>query len=155
MLGILAVDAFDLTVHDVSVVGEIETGIPLPGLPDISLLDLPFLAAGAAGIVFLAVGESLGAGRAFAARHRYEIDADQELVALGAANLSTGLFGGFTVDASLSQSATAESAGTRSQLSSIVTAGAHPRHGRCCWPRSSRTCRTPCSARSSSRRSWA
>jgi high affinity sulfate transporter 1 len=122
VLGILAVEAFDLEVHDVSVVGEIQTGIPIPGLPNISILDLPFLAAGAAGIVFLAVGESLGAGRAFAARHRYEIDADQELVALGAANLSTGLFGGFTVDASLSQSATAESAGTRSQLSSIVTA---------------------------------
>jgi SulP family sulfate permease len=123
VLGILAVVAFDLTVHGVSVVGEIETGIPLPGIPPISILDIPFLAAGAAGIVFLAVGESLGAARAFAARHRYEIDADQELVALGAANLSTGLFGGFTVDASLSQSATGEAAGTRSQLSSIVTAG--------------------------------
>ena len=123
VLGIIAVEAFDLEVHDVSVVGEIQTGIPIPGLPNISLLDIPFLAAGAAGVVFLAVGESLGAGRAFAARHKYEIDADQELVALGAANLSAGLFGGFTVDASLSQSATAESAGTRSQLSSIVTAG--------------------------------
>ena len=122
VLGIIAVEAFDLKVHDVSVVGEIQTGIPIPGLPNISLLDLPFLAAGAAGVVFLAVGESLGAGRAFASRHKYEIDADQELVALGAANLSSGLFGGFTVDASLSQSATAESAGTRSQLSSIVTA---------------------------------
>ncbi len=123
VLGILAVIAFDLTAHGVTVVGEIETGIPLPGIPRISLLDIPFLAAGAAGIVFLAVGESLGAARAFAARHRYEIDADQELVALGAANLSAGLFAGFTVDASLSQSATGEAAGTRSQLSSIVTAG--------------------------------
>jgi high affinity sulfate transporter 1 len=123
VLGILAVEAFDLAAQGVSVVGEIQTGIPIPGLPNISILDLPFLAAGAAGIVFLAVGESLGAGRAFAARHKYEIDADQELLALGAANLSTGLFGGFTVDASLSQSATAESAGTRSQLSSIITAG--------------------------------
>ena len=122
VLGILAVTAFDLTAHGVSVVGAVETGIPRPGIPPISLLDIPFLAAGAAGIVFLAVGESLGAARAFAARHRYEIDADQELVALGAANLSAGLFGGFTVDASLSQSATSEAAGTRSQLSSIITA---------------------------------
>ena len=122
VLGILAVTAFDLTAHGVSVVGAVETGIPRPGIPPISLLDIPFLAAGAAGIVFLAVGESLGAARAFAARHRYEIDADQELVALGAANLSAGLFGGFTVDASLSQSATGEAAGTRSQLSSIITA---------------------------------
>jgi MFS superfamily sulfate permease-like transporter len=107
----------------VSVVGTIDRGVSLPGLPDISLLDIPFLAAGAAGIVFLAVGESLGAGRAFAARHRYDIDQDQELVALGAANVSTGLFGGFTVDASLSQTATAEAAGAHTQLSSLITSG--------------------------------
>jgi sulfate permease, SulP family len=65
----------------------------------------------------------VGAGRAYAVRHHYEIDADQELLALGAANLSSGLFGGFTTDASLSQTATAESAGAKSQLSSLVTSG--------------------------------
>ena len=65
----------------------------------------------------------LGSGRAFATRHGYEIDPDQELVALGGANISSGLFGGFTTDASLSQSATAESAGARSQLSSLLAAG--------------------------------
>ncbi len=122
VLGILAVGAFDLTVHGVTVVGEVATGLPHVGIPRISPLDLPYLAAGAAGIVFLAVGESLGAARAFATRHRYEIDPDQELFGLGAANVSAGLFGGFTVDASLSQSATAESAGVKSQLSSLVTA---------------------------------
>ena len=53
--------------------------------------------------------------------YRYEIDPDQEMVALGAANLSSGLFGGFTTDASLSQTATAETAGAKSQLSSLVT----------------------------------
>jgi high affinity sulfate transporter 1 len=123
VLGIVAVTAFDLVARGVSVVGAIDTGVPLPGLPDISLLDIPYLAAGATGIVFLAVGESLGAGRAFAARHRYDIDQDQELVALGAANVSTGLFGGFTVDASLSQTATAEAAGAHTQLSSLITSG--------------------------------
>jgi SulP family sulfate permease len=107
----------------VTVVGTIATARPELGIPRVSLLDLPYLAAGAAGIVFLAVGESLGAGRSFAARHRYEIDADQELIGLGAANVSAGLFGGFTVDASLSQTATAEVAGGRSQLASLVTAG--------------------------------
>ena len=71
--------------------------------------------------MFLAVGESIGAGRAYAGRHRYEIDPDQEMVALGAANLSSGLFGGFTTDASLSQTATAETAGAKSQLASLVT----------------------------------
>ena len=73
--------------------------------------------------MFLAVGESVGAGpRLRRAATSYEIDADQELLALGAANLATGLFGGFTTDASLSQTATAEAAGAKSQLASLVTA---------------------------------
>jgi SulP family sulfate permease len=91
-------------------------------LPQVSLGDLTYLITGAIGIVFLAVGESLGGARSFAAKHRYEINPDQELIALGAANISAGLFQGFTVDASLSSTATADEAGERTQLSSIVTA---------------------------------
>jgi high affinity sulfate transporter 1 len=122
VLGILAVAIFNLDEKGVSIVGAIPTGLPMPGLPDISLHDLPYLITGAVGIVFLAVGESLGAARAFAAKYRYEIDPDQELIALGAANINAGLFQGFTVDASLSSTATADEAGARTQLSSIVTA---------------------------------
>ncbi len=122
VLGILAVSIFNLDEYGVSIVGAIPTGLPTPGLPQVSLGDLPYLITGAIGIVFLAVGESLGSARSFAAKHRYEINPDQELIALGTANLSAGLFQGFTVDASLSSSATADEAGARTQLSSIVTA---------------------------------
>ena len=122
VLGILAVSIFHLDQYGVSIVGDIPTGLPTPGLPQVSLADLPYLAAGAIGIVFLAVGESLGGARSFASMHHYEINPDQELIALGAANISAGLFQGFTVDASLSSSATADEAGARTQLSSIVTA---------------------------------
>jgi SulP family sulfate permease len=73
--------------------------------------------------VLLSVGESLSAARGFAAKHRQVIDPDQELIGLGTANLAAGFLGGFSVDASLSQSAAGEAAGTRSQLSSLVTAG--------------------------------
>jgi MFS superfamily sulfate permease-like transporter len=120
-LGIVAVVALDLDAYGVSVVGEVATGIPVPSIPAVPLTSIPYLVLGAAGIVFLAVGESVGAGRAYATRHRYEIDPDQEMLALGAANLSSGMFGGFTADASLSQTATAETAGGRSQLASLVT----------------------------------
>ena len=123
VLGILAVVALDLEAYGVTVVGEVATGLPLPSLPSVPLTSIPFLALGAAGIVFLAVGESVGAGRAYASRHRYEIEPDQEMLALGAANLSSGLFGGFTTDASLSQTATAETAGAKSQLASLITSG--------------------------------
>jgi sulfate permease, SulP family len=123
VLGILAVSLLDLGSHDVSVVGEVATGMPRPSIPAVPLTSIPYLALGAAGIVFLAVGESVGAGRAYAAQRGYQIDPDQEMVALGSANLASGLFGGFTADASLSQTATAEAAGARSQLSSLITAG--------------------------------
>jgi SulP family sulfate permease len=121
VLGIVAVVALDLEAHGVSVVGEVATGVPLPSIPSVPLASIPFLVLGAAGIVFLAVGESVGSGRAYASQHHYEIDPDQEMIALGTANLSAGLFGGFTSDASLSQTATAETAGAKSQLSSLIT----------------------------------
>ena len=123
ILGIVAVPVLDLAAHGVQVVGEVATGLPSPSLPSVPLTNVPYLLLGAAGIVFLAVGESVGAGRAYASRHGYEIDADQEMLALGAANLASGLLGGFAADASLSQTATAESAGARSQLASLVTSG--------------------------------
>lgn len=123
VLGIAAVPLLNLESHGVTVVGEIATGVPLPSFTAVPLSSVPFLVVGAVGIVFIAMGESIGAARLFAARHGYEIDADQELLALGSANLASGLFGGFVTDASLSQTATGEAAGTRSQLSSLVTSG--------------------------------
>jgi len=121
VLGIVAVVALDLEAHGVSVVGEVATGVPLPSIPSVPLASIPYLVLGAAGIVFLAVGESVGSGRAYASQHHYEIDPDQEMIALGTANLSAGLFGGFASDASVSQTATAETAGAKSQLSSLIT----------------------------------
>ena len=123
VLGIMASTAFDLQAHGVSVVGAFERGVPTPGLPAVGLFDLPYLAIGAVGIVFLAVGESLGTARAFAAKYRYSIEPDQELIALGVANVAAGFFRGFAVDASLSQTATADGAGVRSQASSLLTSG--------------------------------
>ena len=73
--------------------------------------------------MFLAVGESLGTGRAYAAKYHYEVDADQELLAMGAANISSGLFQGITIDMSLSSTASGEAAGEHTQLSSLVSAG--------------------------------
>jgi MFS superfamily sulfate permease-like transporter len=115
---------FDLsTLYGVSVVGVIPTGMPAPAFPVVSLEMIPVLIAGAAGIVFLAVGETLGTGRTFAAKYHYEVDADQELLAMGAANISSGMFRGITIDMSLSSTASGEAAGERTQLSSLVSAG--------------------------------
>jgi high affinity sulfate transporter 1 len=122
VVGIAVSTLLDLPEKGVAVVGEVATGIPFPSIPNVPFGDLVFLVTGAFGIVFLALAESIGAARSFGARHGYEIDPNQELIALGAANASAGLFGGFAVDASLSQSATGEASGTVTQLSSLITA---------------------------------
>ena len=119
---IVLASVLGLADEGLAVVGDIAVGFPTPSLPGVGLGDLAYLATGAAGIVFLALAESISASRAFANRHGYRIDPDQELVALGGANLSSGLFGGFTVDASVSSMATGEAAGNKSQAASLVTA---------------------------------
>ncbi len=123
VVGILVSTVFDLSDKGVAVVGEVATGVPFPSLPNIPFGDIVFLLTGAFGIVFLALAESIGAARSFGTRHGYQIDPNQELIALGAANAGAGLFGGFSVDASFSQSATGEAAGNLSQLSSLITSG--------------------------------
>lgn len=122
VVGIVLSTALDLAADGVAVVGEVATGIPVPSIPRIPIGDVVFLVTGAFGIVFLALAESIGAARSFGARHGYDIDPDQELIALGASNMASGLFGGFTVDASFSQSATGEAAGNRTQAASLITA---------------------------------
>jgi high affinity sulfate transporter 1 len=124
ILGIVVTSYFDLNaLYGVSIVGDIPTGMPAPDFPFVSLEMIPVLIAGAAGIVFLAVGETLGTARTFAAKYHYEVDADQELLAMGAANISSGMFQGITIDMSLSSTASGEAAGERTQLSSLVSAG--------------------------------
>ena len=120
-IGILVTTIFKLDQRGVSVVGSIPVSLPAPTIPLVNVSDLALLIAAAGGIVFLAVGESVGTARAFAAKHHYEIDPNQELIALGAANLSAGLFQGFAVDASLSSTATGDEAGVQTQLSSIIS----------------------------------
>ena len=124
ILGTAIAGIFQLsTTQNVAVVGDIPIGMPSPTLPIINLQAIPFLIGGAVGMVFLAVGETLGTGRAYAAKYHYEVNADQELLAMGAANVGSGLFQGITIDMSLSNTASGEAAGERTQLSSLVSAG--------------------------------
>jgi MFS superfamily sulfate permease-like transporter len=80
------------------------------------------LLPGAVALTLVAFAESIGPARSFADKHKYTVDADQELVGLGTANLGAGLFQGFSIGASLSKSAANDAAGARSQLSGIFAA---------------------------------
>jgi SulP family sulfate permease len=115
---------FDLSAHGVQVVGDVPRGLPAFEWPLISLRDLRELIPGAVGIAMLTFPEGILLARAFASRNDYEVRPNQELAALAAANLAAGLFQGFSVGASQSRTTVGESVGGKSQVASIVAAGA-------------------------------
>ena len=106
----------------VDIVGTIDSGLPPVGLPDAPASDYLDLAASAVGVALVGFAEGLGAAKTYAARHNYEIDANRELVGLGAANLGAGLASGMVVNGSLSKTAVNGGAGAQSQISGLVVA---------------------------------
>jgi high affinity sulfate transporter 1 len=120
VLGIAVVAIFDLQDHGVAIVGAMPDGLPSLTFPSFRLGDVTDLLPDALALALICFAESVAGARALAARRHYEVDADQELIALGVANLGAGLLQGFTVDASLSRSAVADSSGVKSQLASII-----------------------------------
>ncbi|WP_149549206.1 SulP family inorganic anion transporter [Streptomyces marokkonensis] len=121
-LGIAVSAVFDLADHGVDVVGAIDTGLPSFGFPDVSADDFGDLAAGGVGVLLVAFAEGLGAAKTYAARGHYEVDANRELIGLGAAGLGAGLSSGMVVNGSLSKTAVNWSAGARTQLSGVLVA---------------------------------
>lgn len=122
VLGIVLSGALHLSGHGVAIVGEVPSGLPSMQVPDLAAGDIAALAAVAAGMVLVIFGESLGAAQTFATKYGYEIDPNQEMIALGVANLGSGLVGGLAAGGSLSQSAVNEGAGARSEASPLVAA---------------------------------
>jgi SulP family sulfate permease len=122
--GIAASALLGLEARQVEVVGAIPGGLAPPRIPAVSLQDLALLLPAAAGITLINFAEAYGPARTFAAAHELRVDADQELVALGAANVGAGLMQGFAIGASLSKSAANDRAGAKSPLSLIVAAAA-------------------------------
>ena len=120
VLGIAVVAVFDLQDHGVAIVGAMPDGLPSLTFPGFRLGDVTDLLPDAFALALICFAESVAGARALAAKRHYEVDADQELIALGVANLGAGLLQGFTVDASLSRSAVADSSGVKSQLSNII-----------------------------------
>ena len=88
--GIAASSALDLRARGVEVVGPVPRGLPTPGLPSVAAGDLPALLGAGAALALVGLAEGLSAARLFAARGGYRVDADQELLASGAANLGSG-----------------------------------------------------------------
>ena len=123
LLATTAVSLFNLHHQGVAVVGEIPAGLPHLRVPKLAGEDiLPLMAAGL-GIAIVGYSDNVLTARAFANRNGYKIDANQELLALGAANLGTGLMQGFPVSSSGSRTVIGDSLGSKTQLFSLVAFG--------------------------------
>jgi high affinity sulfate transporter 1 len=119
----LAVALFDLeNSMQLSVVGMLPQGLPAFHIPDINFSDYISLASGALAIALVSIADMSVLSRIFALREGYYVDENQELVALGIANVATGFFQGFSVSSSASRTPVAESAGARTQMTGVIGA---------------------------------
>ena len=102
--------------------GEVPQGLPSIGLPAVSWNDVNEMLPLAMACFLLGAVETTAIGRMFALKHGYRLDANQEFLALAAANLAAGLGRGFPVSGGMSQSLVNESAGARTSLSGLIAA---------------------------------
>ena len=121
VLATIAVSAWGLADR-LSVVGVLPQGLPSFDLPDVRVSDIGSLVGAAAGIALVSFADTSVLSRTFAIRGGYEVDANQEMVAVGAANLAAGMFQGFPVSSSSSRTPVAESAGAKTQVTGVVGA---------------------------------
>lgn len=119
----LAVSLFGLSA-ELKVVGEVPRGLPAIGIPAVSWSDLLTLFPTALGIALISFADTSVMSHAFAARRGERVDADRELAALGVVNVAAGLVGGFASSGSATRTPVAEAAGSRTQVTGLVGAGA-------------------------------
>jgi SulP family sulfate permease len=121
LLAVALVAAGKLDRHGVAVIGAIPAGLPQVALPTGAAAgQLEYLLSAAVGIALVGYSDNVLTARSFADRGGYRIDANQELLALGAVNLGNGLMQGFPVSSSGSRTAIGDALGSRSQLFSLV-----------------------------------
>ncbi len=121
--GVAASRLFDLEADGVAVIGDVPGGLPPLGLPLVPLDDLGAIVVGGASLALVALAEGLAATRLFATRGGYRVETERELIGMGASNIAAGFSGGLSVAGSLSKTAAAAQAGSRSQVSGITAAG--------------------------------
>jgi MFS superfamily sulfate permease-like transporter len=118
----IAVAVFDLSTRGVEVLGDLPRGLPGPRLPLISMNDIgPVVMAGLT-TALVAFADTSVLSRTYAAKLKRPVDPNQEMAALGIANLGAAFFQGFPVSSSSSRTPVAEAAGARTQLTGIVGA---------------------------------
>ncbi len=122
LLGIFAVSIFQLQEQGVKIVGTVPEGLPTFALPELTLVVIQSLLTSAITIALIGYMASIAMAKRLAVSQRDEIDANQELIGLGLANLAAGFFQGFPVAGGFSRSAVNADAGAKTSVSAIITA---------------------------------
>lgn len=123
-VGMMIAYALDLPRLGVAVTGVIGAGLPMPAIRWPASTELDELMLAAFGIVLVSFGSGIITARSFGAKNHYDVDGNEELIGFGAANLFSGLFGGFPVTGSDSRTAVNDAVGGRTQIAGLVSAAA-------------------------------
>lgn len=119
---ILLITLTNLSSLGVQLVGYIPPGLPAMVIPDPNLIDPNILITLAATIFLVAYIEGYLFAEEYAAKHKYKVDGNQELLALGISNIAVGLFQGLPIGGSLSRTAVNEQSGAKTQLAAGISA---------------------------------
>lgn len=123
MLTTLAVYFAGLHQLGVAIVGDVPAGLPSMKVPMMDLDAMMSLFPIALTISLVAFMESISVAKAFASKNNDEVDANQELIGLGLANIGGAFFQGYPVTGGFSRTAVNASAGSKTPLASLITAG--------------------------------
>lgn len=115
--------AFGLDDHGVDIVGSVPGGLPAPSLPPLGMENVWTLTPSALAIGLVGFMESIAVAKVYAGRHRYDIDANQELIGLGLANIAGAFFSAYPTTGGFSRTAVNDEAGARTTLAGLVAAG--------------------------------
>ena len=121
--GLIASAVFGLGERGLALVGDVPRGLPSLVLPDLEFVmeNLQVIIAAAIGLLLIGFSQSAGDARAFAAKHKYRVDINQESVAQGMSNVGSGLVQGIPVSTSLSASSLNDTSGAKTPVASLTT----------------------------------
>ena len=120
LVATVAVSLLGLDERGVSVLGQIDGGLPTLTIPNVTLADLGTLFPIALALCAATLAEAPLIARSYAERYGEPVDADQDLFAMGASNIAAGFTGGIAIGSSASRTAAMDSVGARTQVPSLV-----------------------------------
>jgi len=113
---------FGFADSGIAVVGEVKAGIPIPSIPEVTYAQVSELFPNVVAIALVGFLESISVSKTYAFQHHYDVDANQELRAVGTANIFGGLFGGYVVTGNISRTVVSAQAGAKTQVYALITA---------------------------------